>query len=120
MPRLEHKRHVVLIAEARAELETITRMHCLDERRFANTAAIDAEITAWHADRNTRRCGTNWRFTTTDARIKLKSLYPSTSLSDSWAGSFGTPCANSHRNGGRPLEVLPIDVFSEKEVAAKV
>jgi hypothetical protein len=37
---------------------------------------MDAEIAAWQADRNKRHCGTNWRFTTTDARIKLKSLYP--------------------------------------------
>jgi len=60
---------------AEMELSLLSRQ-CLGERRFATTAAMDAEITAWQTDRNTRHCGTNWRFSTTDARIKLKSLYP--------------------------------------------
>jgi hypothetical protein len=60
---------------AEMELSLLSRQR-LGERRFATTLAMDAEIAAWQADRNTRCCGTNWRFTTTDARIKLKSLYP--------------------------------------------
>lgn len=60
---------------AEMELSLLSRQ-CLGSRRFATAAAMDAEIAAWQSDRNERRCGTNWRFTTTDARIKLKSLYP--------------------------------------------
>ena len=65
---------------AEMELSLLSRP-CLGDRRFATATAMDAtamdtEITAWQTDRNTRPCGTNWRFTTTDARLKLKSLYP--------------------------------------------
>jgi hypothetical protein len=60
---------------AEMELSLLSRQ-CLGERRFATAAAMDAEIAAWQRDRNDRRRGTNWRFTTADARIKLKSLYP--------------------------------------------
>jgi hypothetical protein len=35
-----------------------------------------AETTAWTHDRNVEHTTTNWRFTTADARIKLKRLYP--------------------------------------------
>lgn len=60
---------------AEMELSLLSRQ-CLGTRRFATASAMDSEIVAWQADRNTRACGTNWRFTTDDARIKLKSLYP--------------------------------------------
>lgn len=60
---------------AEMELSLLSRQ-CLGSRRFATAAAMDAEIHAWQTDRNSRHCGTNWRFTTADARIKLKSLYP--------------------------------------------
>jgi hypothetical protein len=60
---------------AEMELSLLSRQ-CLGARRFATAAAMDTEIAAWQIDRNARHCGTNWRFTTDDARIKLKSLYP--------------------------------------------
>lgn len=60
---------------AEMELSLLSRQ-CLGQRRFATAQAMDAEIQAWQKDRNDRHCGTNWRFTTTDARIKLRSLYP--------------------------------------------
>jgi len=60
---------------AEQELSILSRQ-CLRTRRFGTAAAMDAAIAAWTADRNTRRRGTNWRFTTADARIKLHSLYP--------------------------------------------
>ena len=60
---------------AEMELSLLSRQ-CLGARRFATAAAMDHEIAAWQTDRNARACGTNWRFTTEDARIKLKSLYP--------------------------------------------
>jgi transposase len=60
---------------AEMELSLLSRQ-CLGQRRFATTNAMDAEIAAWQRNRNEHRRGTNWRFTTADARIKLKSLYP--------------------------------------------
>lgn len=60
---------------AEIELSILSRQ-CIGARRFASAAAMDAEILAWQADRNTRQSGTNWRFTTNDARVQLKSLYP--------------------------------------------
>jgi hypothetical protein len=60
---------------AEMELSILSRQ-CLGDRRFETAAELDAAVGAWESDRNQRHCGTNWRFTTSDARIKLKSLYP--------------------------------------------
>jgi hypothetical protein len=60
---------------AEQELSVLSRQ-CLGRRYFATAERMDAAIAAWAADRNRRRCGSDWRFTTSDARIKLKSLYP--------------------------------------------
>ena len=60
---------------AEIELSLLSRQ-CLGNRRFATAAAMDAETAAWQRERNALARGTNWRFTTADARIKLKSLYP--------------------------------------------
>ena len=48
---------------------------CLD-RRIPDRAMLEREVAAWLARRNTHHSMADWRFTTTDARIKLKSLYP--------------------------------------------
>jgi len=48
---------------------------CLD-RRIPSMAALQEEVTAWLEKRNARHAKANWRFTTANARIKLKSLYP--------------------------------------------
>ena len=48
---------------------------CLD-RRLADRATLEQEVAAWQAARNRAGRGVNWRFTTEDARIKLKHLYP--------------------------------------------
>jgi DDE superfamily endonuclease len=50
---------------------------CLD-RRLADQATLEREVTAWQAARNRAGRGVNWRFTTEDARIKLQHLYPTT------------------------------------------
>jgi hypothetical protein len=60
---------------AEIELGVLSRQ-CLGDRRFASAAEMDAAVAAWESDRNARRRGTDWRFTTKDARVKLKSLYP--------------------------------------------
>jgi DDE superfamily endonuclease len=59
---------------AEAEL-AILAGQCLD-RRIEDQPALKAEVSAWLEKRNTHHAKANWRFTTKDARIKLKSLYP--------------------------------------------
>ena len=46
------------------------------DRRLADRAALQREVEAWQAARNRAGRGVNWRFTTEDARIRLKRLYP--------------------------------------------
>jgi hypothetical protein len=59
-----------------AEIElSVLAEQCLD-RRLADRATLEREVTAWETARNTTNRGIDWRFTTTDARIKLKHLYP--------------------------------------------
>lgn len=49
---------------------------CLDRRIPEKQTLID-EVGAWEADRNKHHAKADWQFTTTDARIRLKRLYPS-------------------------------------------
>jgi len=44
------------------------RIDCIDKMRD--------KVAAWNADRNNRQTKVDWHFQTTDARIKLKRLYP--------------------------------------------
>jgi hypothetical protein len=48
---------------------------CLD-RRIPDKATLTTEVAAWVADRDADGAAVEWRFTTGDARIKLKHLYP--------------------------------------------
>jgi DDE superfamily endonuclease len=59
-----------------AEIElAVLAEQCLD-RRLADRATLEREVAAWQVTRNASGRGVDWRFTTTDARIKLKHLYP--------------------------------------------
>ena len=49
---------------------------CLN-RRIPDQATMRSEVEAWAELRNKNKSKMEWRFTTEDARIKLKSLYPS-------------------------------------------
>jgi hypothetical protein len=60
---------------AEIELSVLARQ-CLD-RRIDSLATLTREAAAWQADRNASQRGIDWRFTTADARVKLKRLYPS-------------------------------------------
>ena len=60
---------------AEIELGVLTRQ-CLD-RRIPCQETLKQETQAWQSQRNRDAIRVNWRFTTKDARIKLKSLYPS-------------------------------------------
>jgi len=59
-----------------AEIElSVLKGQCLN-RRIADRATMQTEVAAWEMDRNTRTRKIDWQFTTADARIKLKRLYP--------------------------------------------
>jgi len=59
-----------------AEIElSVLAKQCLD-RRLPNRATVEREVAAWEARRNGASQRIDWRFTTADARIKLKHLYP--------------------------------------------
>ena len=60
---------------AETELSILSRQ-CLD-RRIDSKEFLTAEAAAWEQERNSRECKINWQFTTADARVKLKRLYPS-------------------------------------------
>jgi hypothetical protein len=60
---------------AEIELSVLSRQ-CLD-RRIPDQATLIHEVTAWETRRNSEAASVNWHFTTADARIKLKHLYPS-------------------------------------------
>jgi hypothetical protein len=48
---------------------------CLD-RRIADLDILNTELTAWQNTTNTNQRQVNWHFTTTNARTKLRHLYP--------------------------------------------
>jgi hypothetical protein len=63
---------------AETELSVLARQ-CLD-RRIPDATTLTQEIAAWERHRNEAKCRVDWRFTTEDARIHLKRLYPSIQL----------------------------------------
>jgi DDE superfamily endonuclease len=60
---------------AEIELSVLSRQ-CLD-RRIPDQDTLKTEVAAWEKKRNETANTIDWRFTTQDARIKLKHLYPS-------------------------------------------
>ena len=61
---------------AEIELSVLSRQ-CLN-RRIESIDELRREVSAWEQERNDRGIGVNWRFTTANARIKLRRLYPTT------------------------------------------
>jgi len=60
-----------------AEIElSVLSQQCLN-RRIPDAVTLVREVAAWQQARNADPRPVNWRFTTADARIKLKHLYPS-------------------------------------------
>lgn len=49
---------------------------CLSKRRMPDEGTLRREVEAWAEGRNRQGSSVEWRFTTEDARIKLRSLYP--------------------------------------------
>ncbi len=59
-----------------AEIElSVLERQCLD-RRIDSPERLDSECAAWERDRNSDASCVVWRFTTEDARVKLRHLYP--------------------------------------------
>jgi len=61
---------------AEIELSVLARQ-CLD-RRIESAEELRREVRAWEKDRNESGVEVRWQFTTADARIKLRRLYPTT------------------------------------------
>ena len=59
---------------AEIELSILSRQ-CLS-RRIPDAKQLIQEIDAWQTDRNNKACKVQWHFTTKNARIKLRKLYP--------------------------------------------
>jgi hypothetical protein len=59
---------------AESELSVLSGQ-CLD-RRIPDKQTLTEEVAAWEASRNKKHVKADWQFTTADARVKLKRLYP--------------------------------------------
>jgi DDE superfamily endonuclease len=59
---------------AESELSVLSGQ-CLD-RRIPDQQTLTEEVAAWEHARNTKHVKADWQFTTADARVKLKRLYP--------------------------------------------
>lgn len=59
---------------AEIELAALTRQSL--DRRIPDLPTLQSEIAAWNQERNNLQTKVNWHFSTSDARIKLKRLYP--------------------------------------------
>ena len=60
---------------AEIELSVLSRQ-CLG-RRIESLQEMEQQVRPWNDERNEREVKVRWRFTTADARIKLRKLYPS-------------------------------------------
>ena len=67
-------KHGIWLNMAEIEIGVLARQ-CLD-RRIQDQETLRWEVDAWQDQRNRDMARVDWRFTTEDARIKLKSLYP--------------------------------------------
>jgi hypothetical protein len=67
-------KHGSWLDAAEIELRVLTKM-CLN-RRIADIETYRKEVKAWQEERNRLGGSMNWQFTSKNARIKLKKLYP--------------------------------------------
>ena len=67
-------RHGSWLNMAEIELSVLARQ-CLSER-MNDKGHLQEQVAAWQERRNTSAAKIDWRFTTDDARVKLKKLYP--------------------------------------------
>jgi hypothetical protein len=62
---------------AEVELSALA-VQCLADRRISDINTLNAELSAWDIQRNRKQKSVDWQFTTADAHIELKQLYPQT------------------------------------------
>ena len=67
--------HASWLNMAEIELSVLTRQSL--DRRIPDQATLTDEIAAWQAIRNAAHATVDWQFSTGDARVKLRKLYPS-------------------------------------------
>ena len=60
---------------AEIELSALGRQ-CIGKNRIPDIETLRALLKPWYVDRNNKQRGIDWQFTTEDARVKLKRLYP--------------------------------------------
>lgn len=60
---------------AEIELSALGRQ-CIGNNRIPDLETLRALLEPWYVDRNSKQRGIDWQFTTEDARVKLKRLYP--------------------------------------------
>lgn len=63
---------------AECELSVLEKQALGD--RIGDESGLRRRVDLWESDRNNRTCGIRWQFTTDDARIKLRRLYPQVQL----------------------------------------
>lgn len=63
---------------AEIELSVLSRQ-CLNER-MEDKPTLKQEVATWESQRNRKHCRVDWQFTSADARVKLKRLYPSVEM----------------------------------------
>lgn len=68
--------HASWLNMAEIELSVLSNQ-CLD-RRIPKREIVEQEVAFWEHDRNAKRATVDWEFTSQNARVKLKRLYPST------------------------------------------
>lgn len=59
---------------AECELSVLTRQGLT--KRVADKKTLEEQVNSWYYQRNSTQKKVNWQFTTKDARVKLKKLYP--------------------------------------------
>ena len=64
---------------AEIELSALGRQ-CIGKERIPDLETLRSLLKSWYVDRNNKQCGVEWHFTTSDARTKLKHLYPIISI----------------------------------------
>ena len=67
-------KHASWLNQVEIEFSVLSRQ-CLD-RRIPSKEQLSEQITIWKNQRNAQEATVNWRFSSTDARVKLKTLYP--------------------------------------------
>ncbi len=64
---------------AENELSSMTRQ-CVAGRRIGDIETLQEEISAWSMDANNQQRGVDWHMKISDARYKLKSIYPKSNI----------------------------------------